>query len=228
AVPFCAAMLLNSMRTAAMAARVRELVEDGLARKGVSARRASMEVVGHDGLVRDIRAGRMPCFDRLIALFEYLSVPFDFGEAAEAEVAGMAEGETSSHHSDFSRPEGLRAGFLPFPWHPALMRRGVGPVALSAEWLIAQGLTPDSLAVVEASHDGAQVLALVDSAAPRRGQSDLWATLENGMCALNRVNWQAPQVVVLAGDRDRPARALTGADHGVRFLGRVVWLGGAQ
>ncbi|MCV2880548.1 hypothetical protein [Actibacterium sp. XHP0104] len=193
----------------------------------MSARRASMDVVGHDGLVRDIRAGRMPSFDRLIALFEYLSVPFDFGEVTEPKVAGMAEGETSSHHSDFSRPEGLRAGFLPFPWHPALMRRGVGPVALSAEWLASRNLAPDSLAVVEARHDGAQILALVDGAASRQGQSDLWATLENGVCALCRVNWQAPQVVVLAGDRDHPARALTGADHGVRFLGRVVWMGGA-
>lgn len=38
-----------------------------------------MEVVGRDGLIRDIRAGRIPSVDRVEALFDYLGLEYYFG-----------------------------------------------------------------------------------------------------------------------------------------------------
>ena len=71
--------ILTAERSAAMASRLRELVEAALVTTGVSARRASLDVVGNDGLIRDIRAGRLPAIDRLDALFEYLGVEMTVG-----------------------------------------------------------------------------------------------------------------------------------------------------
>ncbi len=67
-------MILTPQKSTEIGEEIRARVERGLAGMGVSARRASLDVVGHDGLVRDIRAGRIPSFDRLSALFEYLGI----------------------------------------------------------------------------------------------------------------------------------------------------------
>lgn len=221
-------MKLNSARSAALANQIRELVEDGLAVKGVSARRASMDVVGHDGLIRDIRAGRMPSFDRMIALFEYLSVPFEFGLVAEASAPGMSEDQSPQNRSDLTQREAMRAGFLPFPWHPISGYRGVSPIALSSAWLSGQGLKPDSLAVIEALWEGRKVLALIDCDARKSGENDLWAVAEKGLCGLARVHWQDNQVAVLSWGEDRAPEAMHHDAPKVRFLGRVAWTADAS
>jgi hypothetical protein len=224
-------MMLNSAKSAALGARIRDLVEDGLQRQGVSARRASMDVVGHDGLIRDIRAGRIPSFDRLVCLFEYLAIPVEFGGQA-APTPGVAE-DDGSGAPGFAGPEALRAGFLPFPWHRMAGRRGMGPVAFSGDWLTERQLAPDTLSFVAPDlliadpTDGHRPLALVDQAARRAGGPALWCYVENGKTALARAHWQNRSILVLSGDGPQAiARVLIGAEHErVQFLGRVVWLG---
>ncbi len=58
---------------------LRTVIESALSAKGVSGRQASMDIVGHDGLIRDIRAGRLPSIDKLRALSDYFDLQLYFG-----------------------------------------------------------------------------------------------------------------------------------------------------
>ncbi|SMX31745.1 hypothetical protein [Actibacterium lipolyticum] len=215
---------MNSAKSEALGARVRELVEEGLAKKGVSARRASMDVVGHDGLIRDIRAGRVPSFDRLVSLFEYLSIPVEFGKRPA--VPGVSEDPPAVTTSGFATPEALRAGFLPFPWHRSARQRGMGPVAFSSGWLAQSGLIAENLSF--AAPDNKQgLVALVDVAASRSGGPDLWCFVEGGQPKIGRLQWQGKDILIVTDDTPQAsARVLVGpAREALQILGRVVWTG---
>lgn len=60
---------------------IQSLVEKSLKEKGLSGRAVSLAVAGHDGLIKDIRAGRVPGIDRLKALFDYLGIEIQIGPA---------------------------------------------------------------------------------------------------------------------------------------------------
>lgn len=72
-------MALAKRYTEEASERLRAVIEKALASKGVSARQASLDVVGHDGLIRDIRAGRLPSIDKLQALSEYFGLELYIG-----------------------------------------------------------------------------------------------------------------------------------------------------
>lgn len=212
-----------------LSARIRELVEDGLARKGVSARKASMDVVGHDGLIRDIRAGRVPSFDRVATLFEYLAIPFEFGPQPGAQ-PGLAEPGATTDTQRLDRREALRAGYLPFPWHRSSTERGNGPVAFAANWLAEQALDPEHLCFIAPQSvlcGPAGALALIDQFAPRRGGPALWCYQERGTFVMARLHWQGDGMLIISGDAPGiPPRALVGGGSAhLSPLGRVVWLG---
>jgi len=183
-----------------------------------------MDVVGHDGLIRDIRAGRIPSFDRLVSLFEYLAIPFSYG-------AGPApQGVAEPSGGGFGAPEALRAGFLPFPWHRAAKTRGMGPVAFSAAWLAQAGLAPEALSFVAPDvvlSGAAGALVLVDQTAQRSGGPALWCFVEEGSIVMAQLHWQARGVLTVTGDRpEHPARVLIGPERDLlQIIGRVVWRG---
>lgn len=224
-------MILTDARTDAIRRRLRDEVERGLTAKGVSGRRASIDVVGNDGLIRDIRAGRIPSVDRLAALFEYLGLPFSFGGTA-APAQGFAEQRRET--PDLLRREALRAGFLPFPYHRLSGRRGTAPVAFANAWLQDMGLDPEQLSVVAPdisllpSLARAATLALVAQTAARTG-NDAWCFAEGGQTVLARLHWPDAATLIVAGDDPaRPARVVQGGDRArLTILGRVVWTGQA-
>jgi hypothetical protein len=226
-------MLLTPQRSDEIKARIQAAVEAALEQQDVSARRASLDVVGNDGLVRDIRAGRLPGVDRLEALFEYLGLEFYFGprrRPPETGRAGSAFAEPEAGMSDLDRREGLRAGYLPIPWHPQTGRTAgqAVPVAFARSWLEAAGLSPDTLAAVrpDPEREGADTVALIDTAAPRRGGPSRWCYRSGGEVRLGEVQFEANATLILPEAPGQPARVLVGDDRArVAFLGRVVWSG---
>ena len=58
-------------------------IERALKARGVSARQASIQAVGHGELVRDIRRGRTPSWDRIRALCDVLGMEFYIGPVRE-------------------------------------------------------------------------------------------------------------------------------------------------
>ena len=58
-------------------------IDRALKARGVSARQASIQAVGHGELIRDIRRGRTPSWDRIRALCDVLGLEFYVGPVRE-------------------------------------------------------------------------------------------------------------------------------------------------
>ncbi len=221
-------MLLTPERSEAIKTKIQAAVEAALLDRDVSARRASLDVVGNDGLIRDLRAGRLPGVDRLEALFEYLGLEFYIGPRRPQ---GRGFAEPGSGGGDMSDREALRAGYLPIPWHPQAPRppgQPASPVAFSKLWLDAADLDPADLAAVrpEGAPEGPDIVALVETAAPRRGGPARWCYRDGGTVFLARVQFDANVTVIFAETLSAPAKVLVGEERGrIAFLGRVVWSG---
>lgn len=223
-------MLLTPERSEELKARIQAAVEQALQDRELSARRASLDVVGNDGLIRDIRAGRMPGVDRLEALCEYLGLEFYLGPR-RARPAAPAFAEPAAQASDLGSREALRAGYLPIPWHPQAPRpsgQPVPPVAFARAWLDAAGLDPARLAAVQPDPEPgvAEAIVLVDTMAPRKGGPALWCYREGGRALVGRIQFETDVTLILGAAPQDPARAVVGADRAaVLIYGRVVWSG---
>ena len=191
--------------------------------RGISARRASLDVVGNDGLIRDIRAGRLPGVDRLEALFEYLGLEFHFGGPLTGR---SALGRAVSATSGDAKPP---SGYILIPWHPQSPRpsgQTTAPVAFLAELLDAAGLDVGALAAVTPDANGSEVIALIDTAAPLRDGPAPWCFRQNGRVVLGMVQFEQNITVFLPETREARARVMIGDDRkSISFLGRVVWSG---
>ncbi|MDX8354323.1 helix-turn-helix transcriptional regulator [Cognatiyoonia sp. IB215182] len=89
-------MILSEEKSKLFNDNMLDTINSALQAKGISARQASIAVVGHDGLIRDIRAGRVPSADRIAALYEYLGLEAYFGIPRETGDAKhtIIEGDT--------------------------------------------------------------------------------------------------------------------------------------
>jgi hypothetical protein len=223
-------MLLTPERSEETRTRIQAAIENALRDKNVSARRASLDVVGNDGLIRDIRAGRLPGVDRLEALFEYLGLEFYYGHRRRAAQGRSGFSEPEAEMSEGGR-EALRGGYLPIPWHdlsPRQEGQPAAPVAFSRNWIEASGLAPEQIAAVapEFPPSKAGLVALVDQSAPRREGPALWCFREGGRVGLGRFQFEGGVTVLFAEEPDGKARILLGDDRAkITFLGRVVWSG---
>ena len=94
--------MLTADHSKKISRRMAKLIDRALEEKGVSARSVSIEVVGHDGLIRDIRAGRIPSYDRVRALFDYLGIDLYLNTAsdgpAKPNYLEISEGEALPLH----------------------------------------------------------------------------------------------------------------------------------
>ena len=117
---------------------IRELVEPALLRKGVSARRASLDVVGHDGLIRDIRAGRIPGLDKIDALFAYLDLQMSLGvpRASTQAPTALIDGTEFDTIRRFNVSAAVGDGMINPEGDP------VDHLAFSKRWLASQGISP--------------------------------------------------------------------------------------
>lgn len=210
-------MFLTSARSNKIAAALLHCVELGLVNKGVSARRASIDVVGHDGLIRDIRAGRIPSTDRVIALLDYLGI------SDAALPLGFAE----------DAPPPLTAGdYITVPFHSEIPHpHNTPPVMFSRDWLMEKATSLRDLALVSAPDDAmaptinAFNLVLIDKRQPLTNQSEVMAVMDDNKLRIGRAVREAG-IVTLAFDRIGAAPIVKAgrAAESVRALGRVIWV----
>jgi hypothetical protein len=220
-------MLLTDQKSSEVAERIRSAVEDALASRNLSARRASMDVVGHDGLIRDIRAGRIPSADRIEALFNYLGLEAYFGPKRSGPNIDI-QPQVANHRPEDDSP----AGFLTIPWVDPTPGQGSAPVAFSRAWLQLHGLVPDFLAATHpdsvnlSSVPMAESLALLDTRVALRQGHGVWCLRVQGQVLVSRVTFKGSVTVVLPADADQEPLIIEGPSAGaVTILGKVVWLG---
>lgn len=215
-------MILTDARSNEVAERLRAAVEAALEARNLSARRASIDVVGHDGLIRDIRAGRIPSVDRIEALFDYLGLEAYFGPPRARSMPLIA----ANHMPGEDAP----SGFLTIPW--AEVRPGSAPVAFARAWLDSHDLVPDHLLaampdIVELEGPTVQdTLALLDTRHALRKGHGVWCLRSSGKIKVANVTFAGSVTVVhKAHSADEP-QVIDGPPGGaLSILGKVVWLG---
>lgn len=215
-------MILTAARSNAVAERLRAAVEAALEVQNLSARRASIDVVGHDGLIRDIRAGRIPSVDRIEALFDYLGLEAYFGPRRPTPAVPVA----ANHLPGEDAP----SGFLTIPW--AEVRPGSAPVAFARAWLASHDLVPDHLLaaipdIVELEGPMVQeTLALIDTRHALRKGHGVWCLRSSGKIKIANVTFAGSVTVVhTAYSADEPQVIAGPPDAALSILGKVVWLG---
>lgn len=229
-------MLLSSLKTKQTSDRVRELVDAALVRKKMSARQASIQVVGHDGLIRDIRAGRLPGLDKLQVLFELLDIDLHFGPASE--------------QSSYSPPPPDEDAFAKIPLHEARLAAGAGAsnhdeeiidhLAFRRDWLRRIDVAPSKARLARVTGDsmeptifaGDMVLINTGRRAPpprTRAARDtrlppIYALTEDGEARIKRVDRAGPdQLLLISDNKMHPTEQKHIGD--VTLIGRVAWWG---
>lgn len=220
-------MILTAAKSGEVAERIREAVEGALAARNVSARRASMDVVGHDGLIRDIRAGRIPSVDRIEALFAYLGLEAYFGPKRPPDRPVELQ-VISNHDPDQDAP----AGFLTIPWHEGRPGSGSAPVAFSRTWLdrhqlipdFLQAVVPDSFAIPAAPDP--DTVALLDTRLAGRDGPGLWCYRDAGRVTVTHMTFRGGMSAIHPATPDGEVRMFKDTSTlALGLIGKVVWLG---
>lgn len=207
-------------------------IDEALKRTGLTDASASKLAVGNYSLIKNMRADRGAekrySFQSLQELARVLGLECYFGP--KRELKGFSE---KGSDGDLGRPEALRAGYLPIPWHEATARRGSAPVAFQAAWLASEGIAPDFLKAVIPDELQLSValakntVAVLDTSAAQKGASGLWCYKDGSAITVGRMAF-AENVMVLFSDADSdgPVRIIERpAPRTFTILGKAIWLG---
>lgn len=231
------------LRSYSVVDNILTIIDEALARKGLSAAAASRLAVGNSSLIKNMRAetGKPKRYnaDALQRLAEVLDLEFYFGETRSQTVlqlpAGFAERTVEPLATARARQEALEMGFLPVPYHVAASPsfRGTAPVALARQWLKASDMSADSLAFLPVVSDEMTpiltvgALALIDTSCQSLEDGGILALGLHGRYVFARVQRPSTDILILKGERsDRPVQIFKGDElAALRVLGKVVWVG---
>lgn len=229
-------MMLSPQRSSAFGQHLRAAVEAALTAKGISGRQASLDVVGHDGLIRDIRAGRIPSADRVQALAEVLGLEFYFGPPRDT--------------GPFEQILLDGTEFAYIPVHEAELAAGggadngsedlVGTLAFRRSWLKRIGVSASSAVLAHASgdsmsatiHDGDMLLIDRSKSEPPqlpRAPKDtrpapIYAILDDGAARVKRIELVPGGMLALLSDNVAFAPEFRQIAS-VSIIGKVMWWG---
>lgn len=145
--------MVTKERTDHFKAHFLATVSAALEKSGVSGRQASIAVVGHDGLIRDIRAGRLPSPEKIEALCEFLGIDFYIGPPRQpADAPAIDPTETPDYALVAAYPVEASAG----PGATAVDVAPDGALAFRKDWLSRRGISVDNAALVRARGDSMQ------------------------------------------------------------------------
>lgn len=175
--------------------------------------------------IQNLKRGSSPTYERLSAIARALNLELYLGPPRPK---GMAEDKLTT---DLGKPEGLRAGYVPIPWHELARQKQRPPICIDQGWLDRLSIDVSALAIVQpariqARAVAAELLALVDRTARPSPEAQSWAYIERGTVTVGIIQ------------NDRHALVLHGAEHGatirlvtdkereaIPLLGRVIWTG---
>lgn len=229
-------MQANPLKTKETSERIQALVEAGLKRKGMSGRKASMQIVGHDGLIRDIRAGRLPSIDKLEILFDlldlelYFGPPRDTGAVPQIVLDGTEFAQVPVHGAALAAGNGIENASEERIGHMAFRRSWLKRIGVAASAAVLARADGESMAPT--IHHGDMLLIdraraeppKVPRAATDTRPAQIYAVLDDGAARVKRIELVPGGTLALLSDNPnfapefRPSAA-------VAIIGRVVWWG---
>lgn len=220
-------MILSDEKKKRFSAALNNAVNDALEARGISARRASIDTVGHDGLIRDIRAGRMPSGDRLEALADYLGLEFYIGLPRPSSYSGETVGDD----------------FIRIPRYDVELSAGPGSMnhdnlpssslAFRADWLSRMAINPAKCVIVGVTGDSMEPtlyggdLVMLDRQATTIKDMRLFGVVDvDGSAKVKRLQKVDGQLILHSDNRAYPADVRMGVDaNRMTIIGQVVWSG---
>ncbi len=224
-------MALAKRYTEEASERLRAVIEEGLASKGVSARQASFDVVGHDGLIRDIRAGRLPSLDKLQALSEYFDLEFYIGPPrSDPAPVVMVKDEPFDMVPRYEASSAAGDGVVNFDGPP------IDHLAFSKTWLKQNGINAGACVLLNVKGDSMEPsiydgdLVMIDRRRQtiRTGRLYVFRDGDEGL-RLKRLDVIPDTAIMLRSDNPkyppepRTGEAMNAISEGV--VGEVVWSG---
>jgi phage repressor protein C with HTH and peptisase S24 domain len=217
---------------------LRAVVEKALETSGRSARQVSIEAVGHDGLIRDLRAGCALSYDRVARLAQTLNLELYIGPPRTAQPEPPVLALDGDEFATVPRVDAeASAG-------PGALNAGaqvIGALAFRRDWLRARGVDPGKALLVTVTGDSmaptiaAGDLVLLDRARTevrppaRRRQPPIYIFDDlDGATRLKRLARLDARTLAMLSDNaaDHPPQLLHGADAArIRVHGQVVWWG---
>lgn len=224
-------MLLTKEFSDAVRKRIKDTVNSAIAARSISARKVSIDVVGHDGLIRDIRAGRIPSADRLEALYSYLGLEFYYGppRGDPAPVTKIADEEFDT----VARFDALSAagdGMVNFDEPP------IDHLAFSRKWLSQNGINAGTSVLINVRgdsmepsiYDGDLVMLDRRRTAIRSGRIYVFRDPDDGL-RVKRLELIDGAAISLRSDNPKyPPEHRTGPEMNrisENIVGEVVWSG---
>lgn len=201
--------------------------------KSLSARQVSLAASGHDGMIRDLKSGRVPTADRLAKLLSVLDL----------ELAIVDRGAVAKLTGPISQAE----DFSMIPRYEVRASAGTGLAVLSEEvleslafktdWLRRIGVEPSRAGLVQA-HGDSMTPTITDGALMLLDMRDdqlirhgcVYVILRDGDLIVKRVDRSADDgSIALISDNKRYRKQVVTVDQlaEMRIPGRVVWVGNA-
>lgn len=227
-------MWMTDEKSKAVQSHLKNEIEKALKQRGLSARKLSIDVVGHDGLIRDLRAGRMLGADRVASLADALGLEFYFGPKRETGSTVVIDRDEEYAH---------------IPVHDVILAAGPGALnhgeeivdflAFRRDWLRGLNLDPALAVIARAMGDSMQPcisdgdLLLIDrskttppppSKTERASRAPIFALVHNGEAKVKRVQLVDAEHAILLSDNPDHSPVITNPDT-LSIIGKVVWWG---
>lgn len=208
-------------------ARILVLLEERMSELGLSQTQLGQLAFGkaNNSAIQALKAGSSPAVDRLEAIAKAIGWEVYFGPPRTLAL------QEPPGADDLAKPEGLRAGYLPIPWHGLARRKHRPPLCFDEAWLKRLSDTTNDLAMVEPGRsylnlDARELVALIDTSSLPRREAETWAFVERGTAAIGVIQNER-QALVIHGPRQGDAmRLVTDKEReAIPLLGRVLWLG---
>lgn len=220
----------NVVRIQEFSALIQGLVDNAMKQKGVSGRALSLAVVGHDGLVRDIKSGKLPSIDTLDQLFKELGIGLEIGQPTHPKPPEIVVLDSDDYVAVPRLDVRLSAGPGSFNHDPAEVEK----LAFRRDWLSRLGVRPADAVLVGVSGDSMAPglrdgdVALVDGGRKTPTRSGLVYALTDidGSTRVKRIDLVKDGYILRSDAPDYPVEARFGSDAKLLSIaGLVVWSG---
>ena len=207
--------------------RILSMLQERMTELGLSQTQLGQLAFGkaNNSAFQALKAGSSPAVDRLEAIANAIGWELYFGPPRT-----IAMAEDPNPH-DLGKPEGLRAGYVPIPWHDLARHRHRPPVCIDQGWLDRNKLDAAALAMLQparfaARSAGTQQLALIDRSVSATSEARLWGYIERGTVTVGVIQNDRHALLLHGAEHGDPVRIVTDKEReAITLLGRVVWIG---
>lgn len=225
-------MLADKKNRAEVNALLCRYVTECLEKSGRAAATVSKAVVGHDGLIRDIKKGNVPTADRVKALCAELGIEFYIGPPRNGLTRPdsiVIDAENYDALPLFGSVDAAAGGGAEVADESI-----TGKIAFRSEWLRSRGVYPNNAVMIHVRGDSMEPtindgdLLLIDTKEKSISSGSVHVFRHDGGLYVKRLTSFSERGVLMSSDNPKyPPLLISASDFTAdSVIGRAVWSGG--